>query len=449
MIQEFSVENFLSIKTKQTLSFRANNKIHTGSDEYLVTEINHNVRLLKFCVLYGYNASGKSNILLALQFLRDLVVHGPSTKDEETGFTPFLLDAITRNEPGTFSLVFFIEGIRYEYLICLDGKRIHKESLRYTPGERISTLFVRTYDAENSIAKLTIGKRCSLSAKDRVILDGNTLENSSVLFAYQKSNIHSPVLDAVVAFFKKTLLPLIDPNIRLRDWSKERIASDTSQKQFLVSLMGKADFQISDLEVKNSVMPVDDTLIKKFTDNGAPPSLIETLKKDNQLEIQELLFTHATRAGSYQIPAEDESDGLCVFWFGKFFKNDKLSRVPFDGIETSLHPDLVTFYLQMFLMNSNDSQLIVTTHAHYLMEQEYMRNDMVWFCEKQENGASEYYSAQDFSLHKNNTSQISIVLGSSEQNPYLEIQGFDEIWDKETQGKIRMMALFRPTSSDP
>ena len=56
----------------------------------------------------------------------------------------------------------------------------------------------------------------------------------------------------------------------------------------------------------------------------------------------------------------------------------------------------------MFLMNSNDSQLIVTTHAHYLMEQDYMRNDMVWFCEKQENGASEYYSAQNFKLHKNN-----------------------------------------------
>lgn len=402
MIQEFSVENFLSIKTKQTLSFRASNKIHTGSDEYLVTEINPNVRLLKFCVLYGYNASGKSNILLALQFLRDLVVHGPSTKDEETGFTPFLLDANTRNEPGTFSLVFFIEGIRYEYLICLDGKRIHKESLRYTPGERISTLFVRTYDAENSIAKLTIGKRCSLSAKDRVILDGNTLENSSVLFAYQKSNIHSPVLDAVVAFFKKTLLPLIDPNIRLRDWSKERIASDTSQKQFLVSLLEKADFQISDLEVKKSIMPVDEHLLKKFTDNG---SLLEPLKNDNQLEIQELLFTHATRAGSYQIPAEAESDGTMRFLgLGSVLQKMTTAShvVPFDGIETSLHPDLVTFYLQMFLMNSNDSQLIVTTHAHYLMEQDYMRNDMVWFCEKQENGASEYYSAQDFSLHKNN-----------------------------------------------
>jgi AAA15 family ATPase/GTPase len=76
--------------------------------------------------------------------------------------------------------------------------------------------------------------------------------------------------------------------------------------------------------------------------------------------------------------------------------------VAIDELESSLHPDLVSFFLQMFLLNANNSQLIVTTHAQYLMEQDYMRNDMVWFCEKQESGTSEYYSAQDFKLHKNN-----------------------------------------------
>lgn len=405
MIQEFSVENFRSIKTKQTLSFRANNKIHTGSDEYLVTEINPNVRLLKLCVLYGYNASGKSNLLLALQFLRNLVVDGPSTKNEKTGFIPFLLDATTRNEPGTFSIVFYIDSVRYEYLICLDEKRIHREALRFTPGERIATLFSRTYDAENSISKLNIGQKCSLSAKDKVILDGNTLENSSTLFAYQKSNIHSPVLDAVIAFFKKTLMPSINPNVRLRNWSMDRFASNASQKQFLVSLMEKADFQISDLEVKNTIMPVDENLLKQFTEQGAPPSFLESLQKNNQLEIKELLFTHATQTGTYQIPAEDESDGTMRF-FGLGGVLQLLVSSPhfvaIDELESSLHPDLVAFYLQMFLMNSHDSQLIVTTHAQYLMEQDYVRNDMVWFCEKQENGASEYYSAQEFNLHKNN-----------------------------------------------
>jgi len=405
MIQEFSVENFRSIKTKQTLSFRANNKIHTESDEYLVTEINPNVRLLKLCILYGYNASGKSNLLLSLAFLRSLVVDGPSTKDEETGFVPFLLDASTRKEPGTFSMVFYIEGIRYEYLVCLDSKRIHKESLRFTPGERIATLFTRTYDEKNSISKLSIGQKCLLSARDRVVLDGNTLENSSTLFAYQKSNIHSPVLDAVITFFKKTLMPRIDPNVPLRNWSRDRFASDASQKRFLVSLMEKADFQISDLEVRNTVMQVDENMLKKFSEQGAPQSLLETLQKDNQLEINELLFTHATQEGAYKIPEENESDGTMRFFsLGGVlqFLVSSSHIVTIDELESSLHPDLVAFYLQMFLMNAHDSQLIVTTHAQHIMEQDYVRNDMVWFCEKQDNGASEYYSAQEFNLHKNN-----------------------------------------------
>lgn len=405
MIQEFSVENYRSIKTKQTLSFKASNKINTGSDEYLMTEIKPNIRLLKICTLYGYNASGKSNLLLALQFFRNLVVDGPSTKDEETGFVPFLLDASTRKEPGIFSMVFYVEGTRYEYLICLDSNRVYKESLRFTPGERIATLFTRTFDAKNSISKLSIGQKCLLSAKDKVVLDGNTLENSSTLFAYQKSNIHSPVLDVVITFFKKTLMPIINPSVRLRDWSRDRFATDASQKRFLVSLMEKADFQISDLEVKNTVMQVDDSLLNKFKEQGAPQSLLDTLQKDNHLEIQELLFTHATEVGTYKIPEEDESDGTMRF-FGLGGVLDLLITSPhivaIDELESSLHPDLVAFYLQMFLINAHDSQLIVTTHAQHIMEQDYVRNDMVWFCEKQEDGASEYYSAQEFNLHKNN-----------------------------------------------
>ena len=63
MIQEFTVENFRSIKAKQTLSFLASNKIQNGAEEYLYTQVNDSVRLLKLCVLYGYNASGKTNLL--------------------------------------------------------------------------------------------------------------------------------------------------------------------------------------------------------------------------------------------------------------------------------------------------------------------------------------------------------------------------------------------------
>ena len=76
MIETFSVQNFRSIKHEQTMSFVANNKIHTGAEKYLLNKVSDTVSLLKFCVLYGYNASGKTNLLLALDYPRNLVVKG-------------------------------------------------------------------------------------------------------------------------------------------------------------------------------------------------------------------------------------------------------------------------------------------------------------------------------------------------------------------------------------
>lgn len=81
------------------------------------------------------------------------------------------------------------------------------------------------------------------------------------------------------------------------------------------------------------------------------------------------------------------AEALCVI--------AKSHVVAIDELESSLHPDLATFFLQMFLMNSKDSQILATTHAQYIMELDYMRSDMVWFCEKDETGASVYYCAQN------------------------------------------------------
>lgn len=404
MIQEFSVENYRSIKTKQTLSFLANNKLQTGAEEYLCTQINESVHLLKLCVLYGYNASGKTNLLKALEFLRNIVLSGPETKDEETDFVPFSLDEETRKQPGTFSLIFFINRIRYEYSVCLDSKRIYRESLRFSPEGRVATLFTRIFDEKNSVAKLSIGAKCLLSAKEKTILNGNTLENSTVLHAYQKCNIHSSTLDTVLEYFKASLMPMITPSVTLRNWSLKRLAGDDKKKQFFIQFLEKADFQIADLEIKNTKITVDDELLNNLTEQGAPKVLLEQLKNDKQIETKELFFTHETTNGSYQILAEDESQGtLRYFGLGGVLQEllAKSHSVAIDELESSLHPDLTTFFLQMFLMNSQESQIIATTHAQYIMDLDYVRNDMVWFCEKDETGASEYFSAQDFKLHKN------------------------------------------------
>ncbi len=133
--------------------------------------------------------------------------------------------------------------------------------------------------------------------------------------------------------------------------------------------------------------------------------LLEQLKEQQDIESRKLLFTHATSTGTYPISSDDESQGTLRYFGLGGVLHELISQshmVSIDELESSLHPDLVSFFLQMVMMNAHDSQLLVTTHAPYIMELDYMRNDMIWFCEKNEDGGSEYYCAQDFKLHKNN-----------------------------------------------
>ena len=93
--------------------------------------------------------------------------------------------------------------------------------------------------------------------------------------------------------------------------------------------------------------------------------------------------------------------------------------VSIDEIESSLHPDLVVFFLQMFLMNTKKSQLLATTHLQSVMDQDYVRNDMIWFCEKDKAGGSNYYCAQKFKQHKNVSAANSYRVGKYGAKPIL------------------------------
>jgi len=404
MIQEFSVQNYRSIKGKQTLSFLANNKMKSDADDYLTVQVNDSTKLLKLGVLYGYNASGKSNLLYAMHFLSKVILKGPSKKNEEIGFTPFLLDDDFQLRPGVFSVIFFIGPIKYNYTITLDNKLIYNEILSYYPLKNKVRLFSRIYDTEAQISKVVFGKDCHLLAKEKNILIGNTLGNMSVLNAYQKTNVNSSLLNKVVGFFAHNILPIVTPHTVLKDWSFHKLEEDTSKKEFYLEFLKKADLQISDLTIKNNNIEVSDELLKNFTEHGVPQELINKMKKEKSIQAKELLFSHTTSQGVHQLKDYQESLGTQrYFGLGGILKEllNSSTFVAMDEIETSLHPELVTFFLQMFLMNAKNSQLFITTHNQAIMDQDYIRNDMIWFCEKDEEGGSNYYCAQEFKLHKN------------------------------------------------
>jgi len=388
------------------MSFVANNKIHTGAEKYLLNKVSDTVSLLKFCVLYGYNASGKTNLLLALDYLRTLVVKGKGVANKGTDFVPFVFDEEFNHAPGTFTLVFYINKIRYTYRVTVNTERILFEELSFQPLGRKALLFIRTFDEAKHISTFEFGTRCDLTAKDRTILHGNTVDNITTLFAYQISNIHSEAIEIVVEYFKNTLMPIITPAISLNRWTKERVAEDPSTLMFYGDLVQRADFRIQDVEL---------LLNTGYMDRGKSEG-----QKDS--EISDILFYHETSNGVHRIQFDEESRGT-LRYVGLGGVVHELIRnrgiVPIDELEASLHPDLVAFLIQMFLMNTIESQIIATAQNQSIMELDFMRSDMIWLCEKDEEGASQYYSVQEFGLHKKINIANAYRAGKLGAKPYL------------------------------
>ena len=138
MILQFKAKNILSIRDEQILDFTASSD--NTYEDYAVVKIK-NVRISKLGVIYGPNASGKSNILKALFWLFQFMTNEePRKQSIGTGLVPFKMDKDSRNEHSFMSIIFYIEDSRYEYSIELDAERVYHEEMYYYPNSRKCTM---------------------------------------------------------------------------------------------------------------------------------------------------------------------------------------------------------------------------------------------------------------------------------------------------------------------
>ena len=155
MIIDFSVKNYRSFRDEQRISFVASrhykdlpeNLIDPGLEGSGFSDL----RLLKGLAIYGANAAGKSNVLHALHFLKQMVEDSATDLDEgdETGTEPFALDEVMPGQPSEFVLRFALAGVRYHFVLVLDRTRILFESLSCFPKGREQIWYERSWDDES------------------------------------------------------------------------------------------------------------------------------------------------------------------------------------------------------------------------------------------------------------------------------------------------------------
>jgi AAA15 family ATPase/GTPase len=175
MIAEFRVSNFFSIRSEQSISFVAT------SDKFMTEEycsrVTDEVSLLKIGVIYGANASGKSNVLKALSYYRRLMLRVPEDRNEPMKLVPFLLDEQSRNNHCRMGMDFYLDGVRYVLNIEFDDVRIYDETLMVYSTNRPTTLYKRIYNKEKDATEITFSNKTKLTQKSQTIIEGNTVNN--------------------------------------------------------------------------------------------------------------------------------------------------------------------------------------------------------------------------------------------------------------------------------
>ena len=416
MIRNFWVKNYLSIRDKQELSFVAK-----GPSSELVTEVADGVFLYKLGILYGSNASGKSNMLIALYKVFSILVHPKSKVTSEINRIPFVL---TKEQPTEMYVSFYADGIRYDYGVTFNEKYILNEVLYYYPNKSKSLFYERSFVGENVQANIKFGQSLKLQDKTAESIRENTWNNHSILSVCGKV-----ALKEDIAPFNQ-LYSWIMKNYHNVDGDEEKriveilkAAYSTSKKRkFFNIMLQKADLNIMEFRpiIEDRFLP--NALRERIIKQDFPENVREELLKTTT---ESIAFVNHSDNGDFDIPLRWQSKGTQKYIRILDALYDLITSPHvyyLDELGEDLHNDLLYYYLNVFIFNSDKSQLIITSQETTLLSQDMINENrgVVWFVEKnKETASSEYARGDSFGLHKNLSLYNSYRIGRLGAKPEL------------------------------
>lgn len=419
MIRDFWVKNYLSIRDKQEMSFVAK-----GPASELVAEITEGVFLYKLGVLYGANASGKSNMLYALNEVFHLLIMPQTDANKNvSGSVPFEL---TKDQPTELHVSFYANGLRYDYDVTFNTKCILHEVLNYYPKGSKALFYERSFVNDNVQADIKFGTSLKLTLKTQESIRENTLNNHSVLSVCRK------------AAFKEDIVPFSI----LYEWVMSNyhdVDGDDDKEKGIVEILKDAYGNPKKRKFYNLMLQKADLNIMEYRplliDRVVPQELREHIQKENiSEETKETLlrptsdsvkFINHSINGDFDIPLYLQSKGTLKYIRILNALYDMITHQHvyyLDELGEDLHYDLLFYYLNVFLFNSEKSQLIITSQETALLSQDLINENrgVVWFVEKNKETASSEYSRGDtFGLHKNLSLYNSYRIGRLGAKPEL------------------------------
>lgn len=382
MVLEIRLSNFFSIKEEVVLDFRAAN-IKSANAKALKNNIfeQDKTSFLKTLLIYGANASGKSNIIKAIRFCHSLVLKSHNYNlNDSLNYAPFKFENYT-NKPSTYFIRFLLNEIEYEYSFSLARNSIHSESLHFYPKGRIKEIFTRDESRGRTKAeKYTFGD----VLKRPMDVAENTSEKT--LFISRASQLDRDIAKDLFNYFHRTfILDYMGFGV-----SAIENISNKNKKQ-LIEALKIADSDIEDVKIK---------VLKRPVKNIHADLTKMTLKEEDM--VQDHLQIKTYHKNSPHVAFDfltEESQGTIKLFFIMLTLLDVVANnkvLLIDEIEESLHPKIIEYIFNMFRAGEK-AQLLCTTHNTQFLNLKKFRKDQIYFADKKQDGSTDLYSLYDYS----------------------------------------------------
>lgn len=414
MLVEFRVKNFRSLREEQVFSLVASKDKTLHDTHTMTTGLKAAPSLLRSAVIYGANASGKSNLIKALQYMRGVVVESATViqPGQTYAVQPFRLNAESVKEPTELEVTFVLDGVRYQYGFSMTSQRIVREYLLVYKAFKPQRWFMRHFNAESGKDEYDFGPGLK---GPKNLWEGATRPNA--LFLSMAVQLNSEAMRPVFDWFVNGLV-IFNEQTQLSPQVSIQMLKQAEGRKQICDFLSSADISIADIEV----------VTRKVPSQAVHFDLVagKTEVRSEEMEEHQLRFFHTTEQGTAVFDLMDESNGTrnLLFLAGPVLEIlRKGLTLVIDELDTSLHTLLVRELVRLFLrsdVNTGGAQLIFTTHDTSLLDApDLFRRDQVWFVEKDRDQASTLVPLSDFSPRKKEALERGYLIGRYGGVPFL------------------------------
>lgn len=420
MLLRFSVENFMSFKERAELSLIPS-RVRRHPNHVIKGANANDISVLKAAVIYGANASGKSNLIKAMKHAQNMINLGVKS-GRKLPYHPFKLDTDYQNKPSRFEFEVKFGKNNYAYGFLADSSNVIEEWLYKIDRKKDTLIFERKLTQTTSSFDLSgISFKKEDDKKFLEFTAKGTPSNRLFINECQERNVVNEInyLEGIIDIgnWFEHRLNIVFPNSKYSglemDIQNNEKTSDVFSKILNSFDTGISKLSLQEIDFDKEVLGIPEevieTVVEEIDNNvnvllaGPNNTRYQICKSDTgDIRAFKLMTAHINSNGKDVLfDINQESDGtqrlldiapglLDIFSTEKTYVIDELDR--------SLHPDITTSIFKAFLSNTSKlhSQLLVTTHESNLLNQELMRKDEVWFVQKDKKGESQVYSLEEY-----------------------------------------------------